>query len=188
MFEFPNGFQKQFGRARYTIPEVLFNPASYLPPEFAENAPPTYAASTIATPPLSQATALPRLVLGAAERCDADLQSTLLSNVVITGGTTLLPGFVERLDWEVRAAAPGIKVKLSAPGNIVERRFGAWLGGSILASLGTFHQLWISKDEVRGLSPSSTVHDRLTRTLTVPRAGSLNHSPALQVTVYPLGL
>lgn len=28
-----------------------------------------------------------------------------------------------------------------------DRRFGAWIGGSILASLGTFHQMWFSKEE-----------------------------------------
>ena len=39
------------------------------------------------------------------------------------------------------------KVKIHAPGNPTERRYGAWLGGSILASLGSFHQLWISKEE-----------------------------------------
>ena len=38
-------------------------------------------------------------------------------------------------------------MKINAPGNPIERRYGAWLGGSILASLGTFHQLWISKEE-----------------------------------------
>ena len=39
------------------------------------------------------------------------------------------------------------QVKIHAPGNPTERRYGGWLGGSILASLGTFHQLWISKEE-----------------------------------------
>lgn len=28
-----------------------------------------------------------------------------------------------------------------------ERRFGAWIGGSILASLGTFQPLWLTKQE-----------------------------------------
>ena len=28
-----------------------------------------------------------------------------------------------------------------------ERRFGSWIGGSILASLGSFQQMWISKHE-----------------------------------------
>lgn len=45
------------------------------------------------------------------------------------------------------------QVKIHAPGNPVERRFGGWLGGSILASLGTFHQLWISKEEWQVLFP-----------------------------------
>ena len=40
-----------------------------------------------------------------------------------------------------------MQVKIHAPGNPTERRYGGWLGGSILASLGTFHQLWISKEE-----------------------------------------
>lgn len=29
----------------------------------------------------------------------------------------------------------------------MERQYSAWIGGSILASLGTFHQLWISRAE-----------------------------------------
>lgn len=28
-----------------------------------------------------------------------------------------------------------------------ERRFAVWIGGSILASLGSFQQLWMSKQE-----------------------------------------
>lgn len=35
---------------------------------------------------------------------------------------------------------------MSAPGTC-ERRFGAWTGGSILSSLGSFQQLWVSKQE-----------------------------------------
>lgn len=35
---------------------------------------------------------------------------------------------------------------ISAPG-ATERRFGAWTGGSILSSLGSFQQMWVSKQE-----------------------------------------
>lgn len=35
---------------------------------------------------------------------------------------------------------------ISANGTI-ERRFGSWIGGSILASIGTFQQMWISAQE-----------------------------------------
>jgi len=74
-------------------------------------------------------------------------------------------GFAERLSNELgkmfagvslELCGPGVrpmahiclqKAKLSAPGNSIERQYGAWVGGSILASLGTFHQLWISRAE-----------------------------------------
>jgi actin-related protein len=29
----------------------------------------------------------------------------------------------------------------------MERRYGAWIGGSIVGSLGSFQQLWVSKNE-----------------------------------------
>lgn len=43
---------------------------------------------------------------------DPDLQATLLANVVVTGGTTLIPGFVDRLQSELATIAPGMKVKI----------------------------------------------------------------------------
>ena len=33
------------------------------------------------------------------------------------------------------------------PISTVERRFSVWIGGSILASLGSFQQMWMSKAE-----------------------------------------
>lgn len=38
-------------------------------------------------------------------------------------------------------------MKVIAPANPTERRFSTWIGGSILASLGSFHQMWMSKAE-----------------------------------------
>lgn len=40
-----------------------------------------------------------------------------------------------------------MRLKLIANNTTVERRFSSWIGGSILASLGTFQQMWISKQE-----------------------------------------
>ena len=78
---------------------------------------------------------------------DVDIRPHLLANVVVTGGTSLISGFTDRLSQELIAAFPGTRVRIQAPGNLAERRFGSWIGGSILASLGTFHQMWISKRE-----------------------------------------
>ncbi|SRR6266404_925426 len=73
------------------------------------------------------------------------MRQVLMGNVVLAGGGSLFAGLVDRLNNELVRNFP--HVKIHAPGNPTERRYGGWLGGSILASLGTFHQLWISKEE-----------------------------------------
>ncbi len=102
-----------------------------------------------------------QLLATALNACDPDLRATLLNHVVLTGGGSLLSGFADRLNNELIRMFGGGKqvyisiicliqssqVKLQAAGSHLERRYGGWLGGSILASLGTFHQLWISKEE-----------------------------------------
>ncbi|KAL7539727.1 hypothetical protein ACHAXR_009536 [Thalassiosira sp. AJA248-18] len=56
--------------------------------------------------------------------------------------------FPDRLREEVEAIVhrhtPGWRVKVTSP-NISERAICSWLGGSILGSLGTFQDMWISK-------------------------------------------
>lgn len=65
----------------------------------------------------------------------------------MTGGTSLLPQFPERLSHELSSLIPALRIKMYASGNAMERKYGAWIGGSILASLGTFQQLWVSRAE-----------------------------------------
>ncbi|PFH31187.1 actin-related protein ARP4A [Besnoitia besnoiti] len=88
------------------------------------------------------------------DSCDVDIRRELLASIVITGGTSLMPGFLDRVSKELHSPltfsfsnSPAIKVRVVAPNTSVERAFSTWLGGSILASLGTFQQLWISKRE-----------------------------------------
>ncbi|KAK2721195.1 hypothetical protein QYM36_003463, partial [Artemia franciscana] len=40
-----------------------------------------------------------------------------------------------------------MKLKIVSSNSPAERKYGAWIGGSILGSLGTFQQMWISKQE-----------------------------------------
>ena len=85
------------------------------------------------------------LLLTSILQSDMDLRTTLFSNIVLSGGTTLLPGLGDRLLYEVRARAPErTKIRISAP---PERRDSAWVGGSILASLTTFKNMWIGRSE-----------------------------------------
>jgi len=76
---------------------------------------------------------------------DMDLRSTLFSNIVLSGGSTLLPGLGDRLLYEVRQRAPErTRIRISAP---PERMDSAWVGGSILASLATFKNMWVGRNE-----------------------------------------
>ena len=87
------------------------------------------------------------MVHSAIQSCDPDIRTLMYQNLVLAGGNTLFGGFADRLSYEMSYASPGIRVKIHAAANAIERSCSAWIGGSIVASLGTFHQLWISKKE-----------------------------------------
>jgi actin-related protein len=78
------------------------------------------------------------------------MQTMLLANMVLTGGSSSLEGMAERVRTEVEklvhASAPGWRVKIMAAG-AGERSLCPWLGGSILGSLGSFHEMWVSRAE-----------------------------------------
>nr|XP_031302839.1 actin, alpha skeletal muscle-like [Camelus dromedarius] len=89
-------------------------------------------------------------------KCDIDIHNNLCSNIVLSGGTTMYPGFTNRMQKEINALAPStVKVKIIAP---PERQYSVWMGGSILASLPIFQQMWISKDEYDESGPSIIHH------------------------------
>ena len=78
-------------------------------------------------------------------RCDVDIRKDLYANTVLSGGSTMFPGIADRMQKEITALAPPtMKIKIIAP---PERKYSVWIGGSILASLSTFQQMWISKQE-----------------------------------------
>ena len=64
----------------------------------------------------------------------------------------MFPGIGERLTKELTVRAPAtMKIKVVAP---PERKYSVWIGGSVLASLSTFQQMWISKDEYDESGPN----------------------------------
>ena len=78
-------------------------------------------------------------------KCDVDIRKDLYANTVMSGGTTMYPGIADRMQKEITALAPStIKIKIIAP---PERKYSVWIKGSILASLPTFQEMWISKQE-----------------------------------------
>lgn len=140
VFEMPNGSNQMWTADRFRVAEGMWDEKAALPIP-GEPAP-------------TKSQTIPEMIKNAISAVDMDLRVNLLSNIIVTGGTTLTNGFNDRLVSEIQQAYPGARVKIQAAGLTSERRFGSWIGGSILGSLGTFHQMWISKKEYEEFGPS----------------------------------
>ncbi|VDK39029.1 unnamed protein product [Taenia asiatica] len=69
-------------------------------------------------------------------KCKTDIRKGLCSNVLLSGGCSICPGFVKRFAKDLTALKPNtMKVKVIAPS---ESKYSAWISGSIPASLSTF--------------------------------------------------
>ncbi|XP_067677696.1 uncharacterized protein [Haliotis asinina] len=135
-YELPDGQVITIGNERFRCPESLFQP-SFLGMESA---------------------GIHETTFNSIMKCDVDIRKDLYANTVLSGGTTMFPGIADRMQKEITALAPStMKIKIIAP---PERKYSVWIGGSILASLSTFQQMWISKQEYDESGPS-IVHRKL---------------------------
>ena len=129
-YELPDGQVITIGNERFRCPEVLFKP-NQIGKEFEGIHKTTY---------------------NSIMKCDVDIRKDLYGNIVLSGGTTMFEGISERMEKEIKALAPAsMKIKIVAP---PERKYSVWIGGSILSSLSTFQQMWISKQEYDESGPS----------------------------------
>jgi len=136
-YELPDGQQITIGSERFRCPEVLFKP------ELIGN----------------ESKGVHQLVYDSIMKCDIDIRKDLYKNIVMSGGTTMFDGIADRLTKEVKAIAPqGNEIKIIAP---PERKYSVWIGGSILASLSTFEEMWVNKEEYDESGPS-IVHRKCT--------------------------
>ncbi|GLT81313.1 hypothetical protein SLA2020_527040 [Shorea laevis] len=137
-YELPDGRTIEIGADRFKIPDILFNPslAQTIPgmENFAEVAP--------------SIRGLPQMVLESINKCDVDIRKELFGSILLAGGTASMQQLKERLEKDLLEESPqAARVKVLASGNATERKFSVWIGGSILASLGSFQQMWFSKSE-----------------------------------------
>ncbi|TIA89124.1 hypothetical protein E3P99_02237 [Wallemia hederae] len=139
-YEFPNGFSDSYQVARFKANEILIHPNTF------QSQPSTNTFEPASISPSSQKS-LPDLIRESIQAAESDSRTQLLSNIILVGGVSATPGLSERIQNDVFSLFSSNRVKVHTPANPVERKFSSWLGGSILGSLGTFHQLWISQDE-----------------------------------------
>jgi actin-like protein 6A len=160
-YELPDGTHVDVGHERFQPAELFFDPAAL------DLADPLLSAlgMNVMDPGgagvnnvFSSVESLPRLVVDSILRSEnTDAQAALCGNIVVTGGSSCLDGLSERLKAEVEAivfhSAPSWKVRTITTG-AAERSVCAWLGGSILASLGTFHETWVARSEYDEYGPN----------------------------------
>eukprot|EP01042_Synura_sphagnicola_P000665 gene665-737_t len=104
--------------------------------------------------------------------CDDSARRDLCQNVILSGGTSMLPGLGDRLltdlqaqllDMDNRFGVPGVSSggyygssadlrvlphsTCREPGYTTQRKIAAWIGGSIVASLSTYKQFKITRQE-----------------------------------------
>jgi actin-related protein len=100
-----------------------------------------------AVPELPGFSGIQRMVVDGIMRSDQDTRKELFGNIVISGGNSMIDGFVERTQKLVTEIIPqNMKAKIVAHPP-PERKLSPWIGGSILSSLGSFNQMWMTKKE-----------------------------------------
>ncbi|KAH9416342.1 Actin-like 6A [Dermatophagoides pteronyssinus] len=164
-YHFPDGYNMDVSlNDQFLIPEIFFN-KSFNISEFIQQQQQTSTTcsySYLSNLPKEWLT-YPDLLLSSVNECDIDIRPLLLSSIILAGGNTLIEGFTDRMTNEMMATAPkNVRHKVVANNSSTERKYASWIGGSILASLGTFQQLWISKLEYDESGKSCIHKDNLT--------------------------
>jgi len=136
-YELPDGNVITVGNERFRCPEVLFQPQHIG----------------------MEQDGIQQLTFQSVMKCDVDIRKDLYANIVMSGGTTMFDKIDQRVQKEMVNLAPqSMTIKIVAP---PERKYSVWIGGSILASLSTFEEMWVTKDEYDESGPS-IVHRKCT--------------------------
>ena len=124
-YELPDGKKIELSNELYKSNEILFNPDEEIKKE-------------------NGLLSLKNMVIDSINKCDNEIKSDIKENICLTGGTTLLKNFPEKLKNELSDSSEGTNFNLSAE---QERLFSTWIGGSIVSSLDNFQFMWVNKKE-----------------------------------------
>lgn len=132
-YPMPDSSIMSLGINRFKVSECLFEP-KFIPANLGINT--------------TNMQGIQHMIFNSVSSCDVDIRKELFMNIVFSGGTTLINGFQERLQRELSTKAPQqIKMKYVIPPLGLDKKYSVFLGGSILGSLGTSYQMWMSKTE-----------------------------------------
>merc|ERR1712166_1184701 len=124
-YELPDATTISIGADRFEAPEILFQP------QIAGH---------------DDLLGLHELTCAAIGKVDTEeLRIGLFENVVLSGGSSVLPGIGERMQREITVrATDGATVQVVTDS---QRKYSAWVGGSMLGSIPTIKDVLITKDD-----------------------------------------
>ncbi|XP_952650.1 actin ii, putative [Theileria annulata] len=130
-FKLPDGTTVSLSRECITCPEILFKP------ELSSRSCPN----------------LPEICYHSVRMCEPELHRTMFSNILLTGGSSMFDGFLERCEREISALVnKNVPVKVLSCSH--QRDLSAWVGASIVANLQSFQQMWVTKEEYDEAGPT----------------------------------
>ncbi|KYO44615.1 hypothetical protein Y1Q_0004695 [Alligator mississippiensis] len=120
----PDGHWITLAKERFCCPEPLFQPKL-----LDQNSP-----------------GLHLLAFQSLQKMPDDYKGDMLGNIVLSGGSSMFPGFHDRMrsELEVLFHGRGYQIKILAN---PERSLAAWAGGSMVASHKSFQHRWMTKSE-----------------------------------------
>lgn len=141
-YEFPSGFNRNFGFDRFRLGEILFQPNKYAYANVDSSGD-----QIMGEGQTSLTVGLADMIQRAIQACDVDLRPSIVAAVQLCGGGASIPGLSERLNADLNRMPTFGRVRVQVATSSNERRNASWIGGSILASLNGFHQLWLTRQE-----------------------------------------
>ena len=124
-YELPDGTSVIIKDERIRCPEALFNPSILG----------------------KSKNGIAQICYESIQKCNNNLQKNLYNSIFLSGGSTMFNGFSERFNKEIKALAPQLmkeEIKITAN---PDRNLIAWKGASILSTISSFQNRWITKEQ-----------------------------------------
>ena len=126
-YELPDGSHIYIRDERVRCPEALFNP------------------SIIG----KSKNGIAQICYESIQKCNNNFQKNLYNSIILSGGSTMFSGFSERFNKEIKALAPqSMKEEIKITAN-PDRNLVAWKGASILSTISSFQNRWITKEQYK---------------------------------------
>ncbi|XP_029431233.1 actin-3-like [Rhinatrema bivittatum] len=126
-YQLPDGQVLSLAKERFQCPETLFQPNLL----------------KVSEPGLHH------MAFKSLQKVDSSARMVIQKTILLCGGSSLFPGLPERLQNELRLLLPKNSEFSFLVPDPKKRWYSAWLGGAIAASLPTFHNLWVRKEEYK---------------------------------------